>query len=132
MARVFTYTMSAQVYVNRKPFPSPIKTPCTATRSKKEKILFGIARTEYQREIERHKTASSKATKMVSFTGLLFTIYSFLVVHVMLVPQAENEGLHWTEWAAYAVSIALMILNSVGDAIADDRHPPRHAGGNGH
>lgn len=63
----------------------------------KEKILFGIARTEYQREIERHKAASSKAAKMVSFTGLLFTIYSFLVVHVMLVPQAENEGLHWTE-----------------------------------
>ena len=76
----------------------------------KAKILFEIARTEYQREIERHKAASEKAAKMVSFTGLLFTIFSFLVVRVMLAPQGAAEGFVWAEWAAYAVSSVLMAL----------------------
>ena len=52
----------------------------------KAKILFEIAQTEYRHEIERHKAASDRAAKMVSFTGLLFTIFSFLVVRVMLAP----------------------------------------------
>ena len=74
----------------------------------KAKILFDIAQTEYRHEIERHKAASDRAAKMVSFTGLLFTIFSFLVVRVMLAPGAG--GFAWAEWAAYAISAALTVL----------------------
>ena len=74
----------------------------------KAKILFEIAQTEYRHEIERHKVASDRAAKMVSFTGLLFTIFSFLVVRVMLAPGAG--GFAWVEWAAYAISAALVVL----------------------
>lgn len=74
----------------------------------KAKILFEIAQTEYRHEIERHKVASDRAAKMVSFTGLLFTIFSFLVVRVMLAPGAG--GFAWVEWAAYAISAALTVL----------------------
>ena len=74
----------------------------------KAKILFEIAQTEYRHEIERHKVASDRAAKMVSFTGLLFTIFSFLVVRVMLAPGAG--GFAWAEWAAYIVSAALVVL----------------------
>ena len=75
----------------------------------KAKILFEIAQTEYRHEIERHKVASDRAAKMVSFTGLLFTIFSFLVVRVMLAPGAAG-GFPWAEWAAYIVSAALVVL----------------------
>ena len=70
----------------------------------KAKILFEIAQTEY-----RHKAASDRAAKMVSFTGLLFTIFSFLVVRVMLAPGAAG-GFPWAEWAAYIVSAALVVF----------------------
>lgn len=79
----------------------------------KAKILFDIAQTEYRHEIELHKVASDRAAKMVSFTGLLFTIFSFLVVRVMLAPGAAG-GFPWAEWAAYwaayIVSAALVVL----------------------
>ena len=75
----------------------------------KAKILFEIAQTEYRHEIELHKVASDRAAKMVSFTGLLFTIFSFLVVRVMLAPGAAG-GFPWAEWAAYIVSAALVVL----------------------
>ena len=74
----------------------------------KAKILYDIAQTEYRHEIERHKVASDRAAKLVSLTGLLFTIFSFLVVRVMLAPGAG--GFVWAEWAAYAVSAALVVL----------------------
>ena len=78
------------------------------TPHEKAKILFEIAQTEYRHEIERHKVASDRAAKMVSLTGLLFTIFSFLVMRVMLAPGAD--GFPWAEWAAYAVSAALVVL----------------------
>ena len=78
------------------------------TPHEKAKILFEIAQTEYRHEIERHKVASDRAAKMVSLTGLLFTIFSFLVVRVMLAPGAG--GFAWAEWAAYAISAALVVL----------------------
>ena len=74
----------------------------------KVKMLYDIAQTEYRHEIERHKVASDRAAKMVSLTGLLFTIISFLVVRVMLAPGADSFP--WAEWAAYAVSAALVVL----------------------
>ena len=78
--------------------------------TEKAKILFEAAKTEYQREGERSRAVNDKAAKMMSFVGLLFTIFSFLVWRLLLDNQQTWQW--WAEWLAYGVSALLLVMLS--------------------
>ena len=74
----------------------------------KARLLFDIAKTEYQREADRSRAVNDKAAKMTSFAGLLFTIFSFVVWRLLLDNKPSWQP--WAEWAAYIISAVQLVL----------------------
>nr|WP_315043829.1 hypothetical protein [uncultured Moraxella sp.] len=80
--------------------------------SEKYKMLFEIAKSEYQKESDHLRQLSENAQRMVSLTGFLFTIFSVLLWRIVI-EQKFSKSL---ESVLYTLSfcISFLILLIIG------------------
>lgn len=86
----------------------------TQAEIEKLKMLFDIAKSEYQRELDKMRQINENAMRMSSFAGLLFTIFSVLVWRLMV----EQQFTATVEWLLYGLcfvisALILLIISSL-------------------